>query len=226
MNADQVKEHFAKQADEYEQLMVRLVPQYLEQHAVIAALLPEGTRACRVLDLGCGNGTLSEIVFRRLPQASVVGFDLTQDMLKAYAEKHAGYAGRFELRQGDFRADPLGGGYDIILAGLTLHHLTWEERERFYQTLHAALNPSGLIIFRDIIIDEDPAVTADHYCHWQAHMRAHGEDADFWFAKHREKDHPMTLTDHFAWLGKAGFARIACHWRLWNFAVTSAVRRR
>jgi len=37
-----------------------------------------------------------------------------------------------------------------------------------------------------------------------------------------EKDHPVTLTDHFAWLRKAGFSKVTCQWRLYNFAVTSA----
>ena len=31
MKKERVQEHFAKQADEYEKLMVKLVPQYLEQ---------------------------------------------------------------------------------------------------------------------------------------------------------------------------------------------------
>lgn len=226
MKQEQVKEHFARQADNYEQLMVRLVPQYLEQHGIIAELLPDTTGPCRVLDLGCGNGILSELVFGKIPEAFVVGFDLTESMLKAYAEKLAAQAGRFELRQGDFRTDPIGTGYDLILAGLTLHHLTWPERERFYQLLYVSLNEGGRLIARDIIIDEDPEVMNDQYALWQAFMRSRGEDPDFWYAKHREKDHPPTLTDHFAWLRGAGFTKVACHWRLYNFAITTAEKRK
>ncbi|KHE92698.1 MAG: hypothetical protein K8F52_08655 [Candidatus Scalindua rubra] len=62
MKQEQVKEHFAKQADEYEELMVKLVPQYLEQNQIIYSLLPNEDKNYRVLDLGCGNGILSKCV--------------------------------------------------------------------------------------------------------------------------------------------------------------------
>jgi len=222
MKQQQVQEHFGRQADEYEELMVRLVPQYLFQHQIIEDLLPDEDRAYRVLDLGCGNGVLSELVFRRLPRAQVVGFDLTEKMLAAYRKKLAGFTDRFTLQAGDFRVDPLGSDYDLILAGLTLHHLTWPEREAFYRRLYAALRSGGRFIARDIIIDEEPEVTGDHYLLWKKFMQSRGEDPEFWYARHVEKDHPMTLTDHFSWLREAGFTKTACHWRLYNFAVTSA----
>jgi tRNA (cmo5U34)-methyltransferase len=155
MKQNQIKEHFAKQADEYEKLMVRLVPQYLEQHQIIYSLLPSEDKNYRVLDLGCGNGILSELVFQKLPHSHVVGFDLTEDMLKAFEKKLSRHSGKFELKSGDFRVDSIGQGYDIILAGLTLHHLTWQQRKAFYKTLYSSLNKSGIFLARDIIIDED-----------------------------------------------------------------------
>jgi tRNA (cmo5U34)-methyltransferase len=222
MKQQQVKEHFARQADEYEKLMVKLVPQYLFQHQIIHDLLPDEDREYRVLDLGCGNGILSELVFNKLPRARIVGFDLTDNMLQAYRQKLAPFADRFSLLSGDFRVDPIGSGYDIILAGLTLHHLTWQERRAFYRHLYAALNQGGKFIARDIILDEDRGVTEDHYFQWKKFMLSQGEDPEFWYEKHLEKDHPMSLTDHFSWLQEAGFTKAACHWRLYNFAVTSA----
>jgi tRNA (cmo5U34)-methyltransferase len=221
MRQEQVKEHFSKQADEYEKLMIKLIPQYLEQHEIIYDLLPQGERDYRVLDLGCGNGVLSELVLRKLPRSFVVGFDLTEKMLDAFERKLSNYADRFELRQGDYHTDSIGKEYDLIIAGLTLHHFTWEERKKFYHTLYSALNQGGLFLARDIIIDEDPAVAKDQYTHWKEFMNSQGEDPEFWYAKHME-DHPVTLADHFAWLRKAGFSKVACHWRLYNFAVTTA----
>jgi tRNA (cmo5U34)-methyltransferase len=222
MEQEQVKQHFAKQADDYEQLMVRIVPQYREQHEIIRSLLPSGDNAYNGLDLGCGNGVLSELVLGKLPHAHVVGFDLTEDMLKACDKKLSKYSGRHELKQGNFLSDPIGSQYDIILAGLTLHHLTWNQREHFYKTLFDSLHEGGLVICRDIIIDEDENVRRDQYAMWKEFMKSQGEDQESWYSKHMEKDHPVTLHDHFAWLRNAGFARVACHWRLYNFAITTA----
>jgi tRNA (cmo5U34)-methyltransferase len=222
MKQEQVKEHFARQADEYEKLMVKIVPHYLEQHQILFDLLPEEAKEYRVLDLGCGNGILTDLVFRKLPNSYVVGFDLTENMLSAFEKKVSGHTGKFELVQGDFRTDSIGEGYDIILAGLTLHHLTWEERENFYHRLYSALSHKGLFIARDIIIDEDQTIAQEQYSYWKKFMQSQGEDPDFWYSKHIEKDHPMTLSDHFSWLKSAGFTQVACQWRLYNFAITTA----
>ncbi len=222
MKQEQVKEHFAIQADEYEKLMVKLVPQYLEQHQIIYNLLPNVDKNYRVLDLGCGNGILSELVFQKLPNSYIVGFDLTESMLNAFEKKLSKYSGRFELKQGDFRTDLIGNEYDIIIAGLTLQHLTWDERERFYQTLYSSLNDGGFFIARDIIIDEDKEVVNDQYENWKNFIKSQGEDPDYWYSRHIEKDYPITLTDHFVWLRRAGFSKVACQWRLYNFAITTA----
>jgi tRNA (cmo5U34)-methyltransferase len=224
MDQDQVEQHFAKQADEYEQLMVRLVPQYLEQHRIIQSLLPNEDRDYSVLDLGCGNGVLSELVLRKLPHSHIVGFDLTENMLRAFEKKLSEYSGRYEMKQGNFLTDPIGSRYDIILAGLTLHHLTWSQREQFYKTLSNSLREGGLLIARDIIIDEDERVRRDQYALWMEFMKSQGEDPESWYSKHMEKDHPISLSNHFAWLRNAGFTKVGCHWRLYNFAITSAYK--
>ncbi len=53
MKQEQVIEHFAMPADEYEKLMVKLVPQYLEQHQIIYDLLPAEDKNYCVYIGGC-----------------------------------------------------------------------------------------------------------------------------------------------------------------------------
>jgi len=222
MMTEQIVGHFSGQASDYEILMERLVPRYNKQQSIINEILPESNEFdIRVLDLGCGNGTLSELVLKRYPQANVVGVDVTPNMLKAYEEKLGQYHGRYELILGDYRFEPLGSNYDIILAGLTLHHLTWGERRDFYKMLYAALNPNGIFISSDIIIDEDWSTREKQYGAWKSFMESNGENAEFWYNKHMEKDFPITLSDHFNWLDDAGFKHTSCHWRHNNFAITS-----
>lgn len=222
MKKEQVREHFAKQADNYENLMERLIPHYQIQHQIISSLLPTAVEKCRAIDLGCADGILSELILQKLPQSFVVGFDLTDSMLEGYKNRLSDYIGRFECKLGDFRVDSIGEGYDIIIAGLSLHHLTWEERENFYHILRSALNQNGVFISRDIIIDEDQEIRKEQYSYWKEFMKTQGEDPEFWYSKHNAKDYPVTLTDHFGWLRKAGFSKVACQWRLYNFAITTA----
>jgi tRNA (cmo5U34)-methyltransferase len=225
MVTDQIVGHFEQQVHEYESLMEKLVPRYKKQHEIIHGLLPENSGdKIRVLDLGCGNGALSKLVLKKLPQAYVVGFDLTPKMLEAYVENLSSYSGRYELIHGDYRFDSIGNNYDIVLAGLTLQHLTWGQRKDFYRLIHDILNPGGLFIINDIIIDEDWDTRNEQYDNWLKFIESNGEDAGYWFDKHLNKDYPVTLEDHFKWLEDAGLTKTECHWRHNNFAVTSAVK--
>jgi tRNA (cmo5U34)-methyltransferase len=226
MMTDQIVGHFEKQVHEYETLMEKLVPRYKQQHEIIYDLLPEDTgEEIRVLDLGCGNGVLSKLVLKKLPQALVVGFDLTPKMLESYVENLSDYNGRFELIQGDYRFDPIGSNYDIVLAGLTLQHLTWGQRKAFYRMICNILNTGGSFILNDIVIDENWETRNQQYDNWLKFIESNGEDPAYWFDKHMNKDYPLTLEDHFKWLEDAGFSQVKCHWRHNNFAVTSAVKK-
>jgi len=217
--------HFASQANTYENLMERLVPQYKIQHEILYELLPDNSEEqLRVLDLGCGNGVLSEIVLKKLPNAYIVGFDLTPKMLEAYEKNLSSYRGRYELLLGDYRFDPIGSNYDIILAGLTLQHLTWGERIDFYKLIYSTLNRNGLFILNDIIIDKDWDTRKTQYSSWMEYIASNGEDPEFWLDKHLTKDYPVTLEDHFKWLEQAGFSKMDCYWRFHNFAITMAVK--
>ncbi len=220
-----IQEHFAKQASDYEALMTRLVPQYSEQHKIISDLLPsDKSKNYRVLDLGCGNGVLSEIVLKKLPNSHIVGFDITNEMLGAYEQKISKYTKNYELIQGDYKIDSIGKSYDIILTGMTLHHLNWDDRKLFYQKLFNSANQNAIYVSNDIIIDEDKDVREHQYLLWKQFMKEQGEDPEFWYEKHIQKDFPIILSNHFNWLKEAGFQQSACYWRMYNFAITRAVK--
>lgn len=220
-----VQDHFAQQASDYEALMIRLVPQYLEQHKIISNLLPnDNSKNYKILDLGCGNGVLSEIVLKKLPNVHLVGFDITNEMLNAYEQKISKYTNSYELIQGDYKTDSIGDSYDIILTGMTLHHLNWDERKVFYQKLFNSANKNAVYISNDIIIDENKDVREHQYYLWKEFMKNQGEDPEFWYEKHIQKDFPIILSNHFDWLKEAGFQQGACYWRMYNFAITRAIK--
>lgn len=225
MEQEQVKEHFRKQAADYIGLMQRLIPQYTESGEALCNLIPfERRKAIRVLDLGAGPGVLSELVLQKFEHAQVVVFDLTEEMLQMSARRLAVYDTRVEVVQGDYTKDSFGSGYDVILAGLTLHHLEDAARREIFSKLFASLNAPGIFLAREIVVDGDPSVTDWHYALWRAFMRAGGEDDNFWYAKHREKDHPVSVEKQLDWLRAAGFQSVGCHWRYWNFAILSGAK--
>lgn len=222
MEQEQVREHFRKQAADYIGLMEKLVPQYMDQQEFLCKLIPfDHEQSIRVLDLGSGPGVLSEIVLRLYPQAQVVAFDLTEEMLEVCKQRLSEFEGHFDTRQGDFKTDSFGLGYDVILAGLTLHHLSDEERKEIFSRLYGALNGNGIFLAREIVVDEDSFVTDWHYLLWRSFMKSSGEDDAFWYSKHKQKDYPVSIEKELSWLRNAGFTHTACHWRYWNFAIIS-----
>ena len=223
MEAQKVQEHFARQADEYEQLMARLVPHYHEQHLIMEKLIPfESEQRLKMLDLGAGPGVLAEVVLKNFSKAEVVVFDLTEKMLEACKKRLAPFQDRLTVVQGDFKTDSLGTGYDLVMAGLSLQHLDHAERRDIYKDIYNSLKPGGMYLAREIVVDPSTYVTDWHYRLWREFMRTQGEDDALWYEKHRAKDHPATIEQNLSWLSEAGFVHAVCHWRYFNFAILTA----
>ena len=223
MERAQVKEHFRIQVNEYEELMRRIVPEYDLQTALLIDLIPFGeSKPIRVLDLGSGPGTLSELVLERYRRAEVVAFDLTAEMLDAARARCQKFGARFVAVEGDFSTDDFGGSYDAILAGLALHHLEDEQRRLAFRRILAALKPGGVFLVREVTAEDDTLIADWHYRLWREFIDANGEDGEYWFRKHLQKDHPVSVRRQLGWLTDTGFDHVACHWRYLNFAILSA----
>ena len=222
MNTEQVREHFRRQVSDYGSLMTRLIPFYDQQRDIVLNLIPfEKLDRFSVLDLGCGPGLMTSEILERYPRASITAFDVTDEMLEA-CRSRVGGTGRVELRLGDFRTDSLGHGFDMVIASLSMHHLTLAERPGCLRRIREALNDAGLFIAAEVIVDEAPAVGARQYELWREYIAGHGEDPAFWYGRHLAKDHPAPISTLTTLLGDAGFAEAGCYWRYLNFAILAA----
>jgi tRNA (cmo5U34)-methyltransferase len=161
-------------------------------------------------------------VLAERPHATVTLLDLTPEMIDA-ARARIGDQ-RAIYRVGDFRQVDLGGDYDLIIASLSLHHLTHDERSAFAARLFESLAPGGQLLTAEVIVDPSPDVRERQYSLWRDFMRSHGEDGDEWYRKHLLKDHPVEPRAWIDWLTSAGFRSAGCYWRYLNFAVFAAER--
>jgi tRNA (cmo5U34)-methyltransferase len=225
MSSRHVRDHFDDEADRYDALIVRLIPGYAEQHAVVLSAIPfERDAAIRVLDLGCGTGALSGIVLREFPNATVRAIDLAPNMLAEYAARHSAHVGRFDCEVGDLADHDLGGGYDLIASGLAIHHLSDDGKRDLYRRIAAALVPDGVFIQRELILGETAEETERFHAEWREFMARNGEDAERWFSAYLAEDQPASLSANLGWLEEAGLTEVACYWQRANFAVFGGAR--
>ena len=121
--------------------------------AFLGALDLEGRR--KLLDLGGGPGTYAIALCRRYPDLQAVLFDLpeTVPIAKEQIERHR-LTGRIETMTGDYMADPLGEGYDVILVSNILHSLSFGEIVGLLEKVRSAMTPGGIAVVRDFHLDE------------------------------------------------------------------------
>jgi SAM-dependent methyltransferase len=118
----------------------------LREEAVKQRLVDQASIApgMRVLDLGCGTGTLVLLIKRAQPTARVVGLDVDPRILEIARTKIAAAGADIELRRGTVEeADLAPGSFDRVVTSLVLHHLTTAEKLVSLRAVRRALRPDG-----------------------------------------------------------------------------------
>ena len=98
----------------------------------------------RVLDLGCGTGTLALMVKRSQPDAEVVGLDADPQMLKVATAKAALETIAVKFDQGMAFSLPYpDDSFDRVLSSLMIHHLKTPDKGKTAREIHRILKPGG-----------------------------------------------------------------------------------
>ena len=165
--------------DEYIELMESELPDYYRLQAETAAAT--GSGAARLLELGTGTGETALRVLDRHPGATLVGVDVSDDMLAVARQR---------LPDADLRVarleDPLPPGpFDVVFSALCVHHLRGPGKADLFRRVAAALSPGGRFVIGDVVVPDDPADAVTPL----------GEDYDF----------PSRVDEQLAWLADAGF---------------------
>lgn len=98
----------------------------------------------RVLDLGCGTGTLAIMVKRAQPEAEVVGLDADPQMLRVASAKAARETVAIKFDQGmAYKLPYPDATYDRVLSSLMIHHLKTPDKGKAAGEIYRILKPSG-----------------------------------------------------------------------------------
>lgn len=127
-----------------------LIRWFLRETTFKNALIEQAQIATRhrVLDVGCGTGTLTLMAKRAAPAAEVIGIDGDPKIL-AIARAKAGHEA-VQFDEGLATALPYpDASFDRILTSLVLHHLTTADKERAFAEMLRVLRPGGELHIAD-----------------------------------------------------------------------------
>lgn len=98
----------------------------------------------RVLDLGCGTGTLAIMAKQAQPAAEVTGLDADPDMLKVarYKSARLNVQVKFDVGFADKLPYP-DESFDRVLSSIMIHHLKTPDKIQAAREVHRVLKPGG-----------------------------------------------------------------------------------
>lgn len=104
----------------------------------------------RVLDLGCGTGTLLLRLASRVPGARIAGVDADPAMLRQAQAKATAAGISLDLAPAWADALPFAdGSFDVVLSSLFFHHLQPNDKRRSLREVLRVLRPGGRVLIAD-----------------------------------------------------------------------------
>ena len=112
-----------------------------KRHLIQQAQIQPGMR---VLDLGCGTGTLTILIKQSHPEADVIGLDGDLVVLDIARSKANQVEVNITLDEGMAYQLPYpDNSFDRVLSSLVIHHLTTENKQRAMYEIYRVLRPGG-----------------------------------------------------------------------------------
>ncbi|MBI2831522.1 MAG: methyltransferase domain-containing protein [Chloroflexi bacterium] len=126
----------------YDTLMRSLMRESAVKHRLVGQARIQKRQ--RVLDLGCGTGTLAILIKEMRPDAEVIGLDADPQVLEMARVKIARAALGIRLNEGmSFELPYADSSFDRVLSSFVFHHLTRENKARTLRDVFRVLQPGG-----------------------------------------------------------------------------------
>ncbi len=132
----------------YDWVLSRAMPEKAFKSALLsqASIAP----AHRVLDFGCGTGTLTLMAQAAVPEAQVMGVDVDEGALTIARSKAASENSAVTFLKISSGLLPFeDGSFDLVLSCLVFHHLRRDEKVAALAECRRVLRPSGVIHIAD-----------------------------------------------------------------------------
>ncbi len=103
--------------------------------------------ATRILEVGCGEGAVTEILANAYPVAEILAIDITPRVGRLYRGRRDGVEFR-EISVQDIAAEQPG-RFDLITLSDVVHHIPREMRAEIFSAISRCLAPGGRFVLKD-----------------------------------------------------------------------------
>jgi SAM-dependent methyltransferase len=189
------------------------------------------------VDIGTGQGWLSERILRHFEAARGIGLDGSHAMLEQAGALLAPFSERVELRH--FRLEdpawPIGLGDDVrcFVSSLVIHHLDDHQKRELYARLYQRLEPGGALLIADVVAPTSEWERRHIARAWDDEVKRQSLDLagdlrayEFFVQNHWNiydypdpMDKPSRLPDQLRWMEEAGFTGVDVFWAKAGHAV-------
>ena len=237
----------------WDKMQDRYIPARKQRFETIVRLIAD-TRpnTSRVLDIGCGTGSLMLPILETFPNAEVWGIDFDVTLLALAEKRLTEFGDRAKLVEADLRkktwTELVDKPFDAIVSATALHWFSPMQLSRLYKQFSRILKPGGIFLNADHAGSCCKRIQKD----WQnqrhrlarKYEKSNADDWDgFWnsygralrvdIKKFRRKlmgkwvgsEQGLPLEWHFEKLKANGFEAIDCFWRLGYDAIYGGIRK-
>ncbi|MBT8036588.1 MAG: class I SAM-dependent methyltransferase [Verrucomicrobiae bacterium] len=110
-------------------------------------------RSLRILDLGCGDGSVAQAAFDGVDHIQYYGIDIASNLLAIARTHFEPSHWSIELLHGDLTEmiQQLHGPFDFVLAGYALSYLDNKQKSSILDNIRLVLSPHGTLMIYDLL---------------------------------------------------------------------------
>ena len=103
--------------------------------------------AKKILELGCGEGSVTGLISRRYPEATITGIDISDRAGRLFWGDRERVTFQTQSIQ-EFAAEHAE-EYDLVIICDVMHHIPWDEHVEILSCARKTLKPSGQLVLKE-----------------------------------------------------------------------------
>ncbi len=225
------QEHFSKNYLEKADIYVQERRKMIRIMSSLFSFYFSKKRDIHILDLGCGDGVLTEELLSKDETIIPTLVDGSWDMLQKAKERLTAYSVHFihasfkELLTGAVSL----GHFDLCVSSLAIHHLEMKEKKDLFRYISGHLNTGGRFVNIDVVLSPSAELEEWYFAIWKEWMQYMQdqlnlrdelpEDIICRYKDSSSMNKPDTLEAQLEALRESGFRAVDCYYKNGIFAV-------